>query len=37
MEPDLPAFALAHSLGGQLSGAVAEGARLNAFAKVTAA
>ncbi len=34
--PGLPAFALGHSLGGQLFGAVPEGARLDAFVTVTA-
>lgn len=34
--PHLPALALGHSLGGQLFGAVAEGARLDAFVTVTA-
>ena len=36
MGPGLPAFALGHSLGGQLFGAVPEGARLKAFVTVTA-
>jgi predicted alpha/beta hydrolase len=34
--PGLPALALGHSLGGQLFGAVPEGARLSAFVTVTA-
>ena len=36
MGPGLPAFALGHSLGGQLFGSVPEGARLDAFVTVTA-
>jgi predicted alpha/beta hydrolase len=36
MGPELPAFALGHSLGGQLFGAVREGARLDAIVTVTA-
>ncbi|MBK6981436.1 MAG: alpha/beta fold hydrolase [Betaproteobacteria bacterium] len=36
MDPGLPAFAIGHSLGGQLFGAVAETARLKAFVTVTA-
>lgn len=36
MDPGLPAFALGHSLGGQLFGSVPEGARLDAFVTVTA-
>ena len=36
MEAGLPAFAIGHSLGGQLFGAVPEGARLAAFVTVTA-
>ncbi|MGE0355533.1 MAG: alpha/beta fold hydrolase [Burkholderiales bacterium] len=36
MDPALPAFAVGHSLGGQLFGAVPEGARLEAFVTVTA-
>src|SRR5512139_3030974 len=36
MGPGLPAFALGHSLGGQLFGAVPEGARLDAIVTVTA-
>ncbi len=36
MGPGLPAFALGHSLGGQLFGSVPEGARLAAFVTVTA-
>lgn len=34
--PSLPAFALGHSLGGQLFGAVREGSRLDAIVTVTA-
>jgi predicted alpha/beta hydrolase len=36
MAPALPAFALGHSLGGQLFGAVPEGARLDGIVTVTA-
>lgn len=36
MGPDLPAFALGHSLGGQLFGSVPGGASLDAFVTVTA-
>lgn len=36
MDPSVPALALGHSLGGQLFGAVPEGARLRAFVTVTA-
>ena len=36
MDPGLPAYAIGHSLGGQLFGAVPEGARLDAFVTVTA-